>query len=141
MSQSIETTYSPVASGSYSQARISNGFLFLAGVGPYDPATREIVGSTVEEQTTRVVENIRAVLRAANCDLEDIVNSMVFLADLRRDWAGFDATYGSFFRQPYPARTAVGATLKNVLVEIAVVAAVPGRHDGAGTADGVLNHA
>lgn len=127
MSQSIEATNSPVPSGSYSQARISNGFLFLAGVGPYDPTTREIMGSTVEEQTVRVVENIRAVLRAANCDLGDVVNSTVFLADLGRDWAAFDATYGSFFRPPYPARTAVGATLKNVLVEIAVVAVVPER--------------
>jgi reactive intermediate/imine deaminase len=131
VSQSIEATNSPAPSGSYSQARISNGLLFLAGVGPYDPATREIVGSTVEEQTVRVVENIRAVLLAANCDLGDVVNSTVFLADLGRDWAAFDATYGSFFQPPYPARTAVGATLKNMLVEIAVVAALPERR-GAG---------
>lgn len=137
VSQSIDVTNSPAPSGSYSQARISNGLLFLAGVGPYDPTTREIVGSTVEEQTVRVVENIRAVLRAANCDLEDIVNSTVFLADLGRDWAAFDATYGSFFRQPYPARTAVGATLKNVLVEIAVVAVVHEHQNGSATGDGI----
>lgn len=115
---------SPIPSGSYSQARIAGSFLYLAGVGPYDPVTREVVGTTIEEQTRRVMENIRAVLRAVDADLGDIVNSTVYLANLERDWAAFDATYGSFFVPPYPARTAVGATLKAMLVEIAVVAAL-----------------
>jgi 2-iminobutanoate/2-iminopropanoate deaminase len=110
--------------------------LFVAGVGPYDPVTRAIVGTMVEEQTERVVDNIRAVLRGADCDLQDIINTTVYLANLERDWAAFDATYGRFFKPPYPARTAVGVTLKGaVLVEISVVASLRGtgghRTDGA----------
>lgn len=105
--------------------------LFLAGVGPYDPETREIVGTTIEEQTVQTVNNVRALLVAAGCDLQDVVNTTAYLADLDRDWAGFDAAYGAFFAPPYPARTAVGATLKRTLVELAVVALLsPERPDG-----------
>jgi 2-iminobutanoate/2-iminopropanoate deaminase len=110
--------------------------LFVAGVGPYDPVTRAVVGATVTEQTVRVVDNIRAVLRGAGCDLQDIVNSTVYLADLERDWSAFDAAYGEFFAPPYPARTAVGATLKaTVLVEISVVATM--REPAGGASDGM----
>jgi reactive intermediate/imine deaminase len=118
----VHTSDSPAPSGSYSQARVSNGMLFLAGVGPYDPVTRQVVGTTIVEQTERVLENIRAVLLAAGKDLADVVSTTAYLAQLERDWREFDATYGRFFSPPYPARTAVGAQLKNVLVELAVVA-------------------
>ncbi len=121
----ISVTTSPVPSGAYSQAVVANGLVFVAGVGPYDPATRAIVGTTIEEQTVRTVENIRAVLVKAGCDLDDIVNSTVYLAELHRDWPAFDATYRSLLTEPYPARATTGAVLKNILVEIAVVAALP----------------
>lgn len=94
-------------------------------MGPYDPATRAVVGTTIEEQTVQTVRNIRAILLDAGCDLGDVVNSTLYLAELHRDWDAFDATYGSFFTPPYPARAATGATLKGILVEIAVVAAMP----------------
>lgn len=118
----VHTSDSPAPSGSYSQARVSNGMLFLAGVGPYDPLTRDVVGTTIAEQTEQVLRNIRAVLVAAGRDMGDVVSTTAYLADLERDWAEFDATYGRFFLPPYPARTAVGARLKNVLVEVAAVA-------------------
>jgi reactive intermediate/imine deaminase len=122
----IETPDSPAPSGSYSQARVCNGLLFLAGVGPYHPKTRAVVGSNISQQTVQVVENIRAVLRPAGCDLADVVYTTAYLAELQRDWADFDATYGRFFSPPYPARTAVGAQLKSVLLEVAVVAQLNG---------------
>jgi 2-iminobutanoate/2-iminopropanoate deaminase len=71
------------------------------------------------------MKNIRATLLAAGCDFVDIVNSTVYLAELNRDWTAFDATYRTFLEEPYPARAAVGAALKNILVEIAVVAVIP----------------
>ena len=120
----ISVTSSPVPSGAYSQAIVANGVLFAAGVGPYDPVTRAVVGATVEEQTAQVMENIREILRGAGLDLENVVSSTVYLADLQRDWPAFDKTYGNFFSKPFPARTAVGATLKGILVEIAVIAAI-----------------
>ncbi|MCU1495013.1 MAG: reactive intermediate/imine deaminase [Acidimicrobiaceae bacterium] len=123
--QEIKAATSPVPSGAYSQAIVANGLLFVAGVGPYDPATRVVIGSTIEDQTIQTVENLRAILLAAHCDLGDVVNSTVYLAELQRDWAGFDATYGSLFSAPYPARATTGAVLKGILVEIAVVAALP----------------
>ena len=83
------------------------------------------MGTTIEEQTVKTIENIRAILVGAGCDLGDIVNSTVYLAELDRDWAAFDATYRSLLAEPYPARATTGAVLKNILVEIAVVAALP----------------
>jgi 2-iminobutanoate/2-iminopropanoate deaminase len=121
----ISVKTSPVPSGAYSQAVVANGLVFVAGIGPYDAATRAVVGNTIEEQTTKTVENIRAILLEAGCDLCDIVNSTVYLANLHRDWAAFDATYQSLLNEPYPARATTGAVLKNILVEIAVVAALP----------------
>lgn len=114
---------SPVASGAYSQGVIASGLLFVAGVGPYDPTTRAVVGTTVEEQTVQTMANIREILLGAGLDFEDVVNSTVYLAELQRDWPAFDKTYASFFSSPFPARAAVGATLKGILVEIAVIAA------------------
>jgi 2-iminobutanoate/2-iminopropanoate deaminase len=123
--EAIKVKTSPVPSGAYSQAIVANGLVFVAGVGPYDPQTRAIVGTTVEDQTAKTLENIRAILVEAGCDLGDIVNSTVYLADLQRDWAAFDATYRSVLTEPFPARATTGAVLKNILVEIAVVAALP----------------
>jgi 2-iminobutanoate/2-iminopropanoate deaminase len=116
---------SPVPSGAYSQAVVTNGLVFVAGVGPYDPSTRAIVGTTIEEQTVQTIENIRAILLGAGCGLGDIVNSTAYLAELDRDWAAFDATYRRLLTEPFPARATTGAVLKNILVEIAVVAALP----------------
>ncbi|MCU1488644.1 MAG: hypothetical protein JWM85_49 [Acidimicrobiaceae bacterium] len=120
--EEISVTTSPAPSGGYSQAIRANGFLFLAGVGPYDPKTRVIEGTTIEEQTILTMENIRTTLNAAGSDLSDIVNATVYLAELQRDWAAFDATYRSLLTPPYPARATTGAVLKGILIEIAVVA-------------------
>lgn len=125
MKSQITVEGSPKPSGAYSQGIVANGFLFVAGVGPYDPTTRAIVGETVEEQTVQTMENIRGTLLAAGCDFHDIVNSTVYLAELNRDWTAFDATYRTFLEEPFPARAAVGTALKNILVEIAVVAVIP----------------
>jgi 2-iminobutanoate/2-iminopropanoate deaminase len=123
--EAINVTTSPVPSGAYSQAVVANGLVFVAGVGPYDAKTRAIVGDTIEEQTRQTIENIRAILVEPGCDLGDIVNSTVYLADLHRDWAAFDAAYSALIPKPYPARATTGAVLKNILVEMAVVAVLP----------------
>jgi len=119
----IITDGAPKPSGAYSQAVSANGFLFVAGVGPYDPLTRLIVGSSIEEQTVQVMTNIGEVLRSRELSFGDVVNTTVYLADLNRDFVGFDAAYSRFFEPPFPARATTGAVLKNFLVEIAVIAA------------------
>lgn len=121
----IKVTDAPVASGNYSQAISARGLVFVAGNGPYDPETRKVVGQTIEEQTDRTMRNIEAILRGAGLDWSHVVNATVYLEHLLRDWAGFDRIYGSFLTPPYPARATTGAALKNILVEISVVAVMP----------------
>jgi reactive intermediate/imine deaminase len=123
--QAISVTDAPVASGNYSQAIAAGGMLFVAGNGPYDPATRRVVGDTVEEQTERTMRNISAILHGAGLDWSHVVTTTAYLEHLQRDWAGFDRVYGSFLTPPYPARTTIGAALKNILVEISVIAVMP----------------
>jgi len=123
--RAIAVTDAPVASGNYSQAIDAGGLVFVAGNGPYDPATREVVGETIEVQTDRTMRNIEAILRGAGLDWSHVVNTTAYLEHLLRDWAGFDRVYGTFLTPPYPARATTGAALKNILVEISVVAVMP----------------
>jgi 2-iminobutanoate/2-iminopropanoate deaminase len=123
--QAISVTDAPVASGNYSQAIAAAGLLFVAGNGPYDPETREVVGDTIEEQTERTMRNVAAILRGAGLDWSHVVNTTAYLEHLQRDWAGFDRVYGTFLTPPYPARATTGAALKNILVEISVIAVMP----------------
>jgi reactive intermediate/imine deaminase len=124
MKRQVETGDAPRAGGAYSQAIAANGFLYTAGYGPQDPATGQIVGTGVGEQTQQVLRNISAVLAAEGLDLSDVVKATVHLADLDRDFPAFNQAYASHFTPPYPVRTTVGSRLVgSMLVEIDVVAA------------------
>jgi 2-iminobutanoate/2-iminopropanoate deaminase len=123
--RAITVSAAPVASGNYSQAVQAASLVFVAGNGPYDPETRKVVGETIEAQTDRTMRNIEAILRGAGLDWSHVVNTTAYLEHLQRDWAGFDRVYGTFLTPPYPARATTGATLKNILVEISVVAVMP----------------
>jgi enamine deaminase RidA (YjgF/YER057c/UK114 family) len=98
--------------------------MFTAGFGPVDPATGQIVGAEIGEQTRQVLRNIGTVLASAGLGFGDVVKSTVHLADVTRDFAGFNAAYAEFFTEGYPVRTTVGSTLPGILVEIDVVAAL-----------------
>lgn len=123
--RAVTVNDAPVASGHYSQAIQAGALVFVAGNGPYDPETRQVVGETIEEQTDRTMRNIEAILHGAGLDWSHVVSTTAYLEQLHRDWTGFDRVYGTFLTPPYPARTAIGATLKNILVEISVVAVMP----------------
>ena len=120
--EKIETPNAPRPAGAYSQGIVAGGFLFTAGFGPQDPATGKVVGGTIEAQTEQVMKNVAAVLAAHDLDFSHVVKATVHLQDLRRDFAGFNATYEKFLSAPYPVRTTVGSALANILVEIDVVA-------------------
>jgi reactive intermediate/imine deaminase len=120
----VTTTEAPQPSGSYSQGIVANGFLYTAGFGPLDPASKAVVGETIEEQTELTLRNLGAVLREVGLDNSDVVKVTVHLQHLDRDFAGFDATYRGTFSAPLPVRTTVGSTLAGILVEIDVVAAL-----------------
>ena len=125
--EAVVSSSAPNPSGAYSQAVAANGFLFVAGAGPYDPVTRAVIGHTIGEQTRQVMRNIEGVLVAAGLGFGDVVSSTVYLASLERDFAEFDAAYSLSFKPPFPARITTGAVLKNILVEIAVIAAYGGQ--------------
>jgi 2-iminobutanoate/2-iminopropanoate deaminase len=123
MKQVIATAEAPAAVGPYSQAIAVGGLLFCAGQIPLDPATNELVSDDITAQTTRVCENISAVLSANAMTFTNVVKSTVFLTDLA-DFAAMNAVYANFFAHPYPARSTiqVAALPKGARVEIEVIA-------------------
>lgn len=125
MKQAVSTLGAPRPSGAYSQGIRSGGFVFTAGVGPQDPGTGAIVGGDVETQTRRVLVSLAAILEAAGTDLAHSVKATVHLADVARDFAGFNRVYEELMPDPKPVRTTVGSTLKGILVEIDLVAECP----------------
>jgi 2-iminobutanoate/2-iminopropanoate deaminase len=121
----ISTAGAPKAIGPYSQAISTNGFLFTAGQVALDPSTGELVNGGIAEQTTRALENLRAVLKAAGCGLDQVVKTTVFLVDMA-DFSAMNEVYGRVFGAHRPARStvAVAALPKGARVEIEVIATV-----------------
>jgi 2-iminobutanoate/2-iminopropanoate deaminase len=124
----IATNGAPAAIGPYSQAVRAGNLVFTAGQIALDPSTQLVVGPGITEQTTRVMENLKAILEAAGTSLEQVVKATVFLTDFN-DFAAMNAVYGAYL-QPEgvqaPARTTVEVSRlpKDVLVEIELVAEV-----------------
>jgi 2-iminobutanoate/2-iminopropanoate deaminase len=119
----ISTDRAPKPGGGYSQGLRVGNLVFVAGQVPRDPQTGEMAGDTIEEQTTRVLENVKAVLEAAGASMADVVKSTVHLSDVG-NFSRFDAVYSTYFPEPRPVRTTVGSGLKGILVEIDVIAVV-----------------
>lgn len=112
-----------VAIGPYSHAIDTGTTVFLSGQTPIDPATGELVTGSIDAQTRRCLENLRAVLDAGGLALDDVVKCTVFLTDMS-DFVEMNAAYASFFTEPFPARTtvAVAGLPRNARVEIEMVA-------------------
>ena len=120
----IETTNAPAAIGPYSQSYIVNGLLFTSGQIPLNPATGEIVGTTIEEQTHQVMKNLGALLEAAGLTYENVVKTTCFLADMG-DFAAFNAVYAEYMTgKPARSCVAVKTLPKNVLCEVELIAEV-----------------
>ena len=119
----IATTAAPGAIGPYSQAIEANGFVFVSGQIPLDPATGAFVPGGVEEQAEQSLRNLKAVLAGAGCTLGDVVKTTVFLADIN-DFAAINAIYADYFKVEPPARSCVevAALPKGGLFEIEAVA-------------------
>jgi 2-iminobutanoate/2-iminopropanoate deaminase len=123
----VATAGAPKAIGPYSQGVITNGFLFTAGQVALDPAKGELVPGGITEQTTRALENLRAILSSAGTDFSQVVKTTVFLVDMA-DFTAMNEVYGRAFGNHRPARStvAVAALPRGALVEIEVIAAVRG---------------
>ena len=121
----VQTASAPEAIGPYSQAIVAGGMVYTAGQIPLDPATMQVVGSTIEEQTARVLENLSAVLDAAGASLSSVVRTTVFLRDMG-EFAAMNEVYARWFGDHKPARSTVQAARlpRDVKVEIDVIAAL-----------------
>lgn len=124
MKNVIATAAAPGAIGPYSQATEANGFVFVSGQLPLDPATGAFVPGGVDAQAEQSLNNLKAILAGAGCALTDVVKTTVFLTDMG-DFAAVNAVYAKFFETECPARSAVqvGALPKGALVEIEAIAA------------------
>jgi 2-iminobutanoate/2-iminopropanoate deaminase len=122
----ISTQNTPAAIGPYSQAIRIGDLIYTSGQVALNPATGQIVFGGIAEQTTRVLENLKAVLEAAGTDLSHVVKTVVFLKDMN-DFAAMNATYGKYLAPEgtvAPARSTVEVARlpKDALVEIEVIA-------------------
>ncbi len=97
--------------------------LYVSGQIPADPMTEELIQSSIEDETRRVMQNIGALLAEAGYNFADIVKTSIFLSDMKH-FAAVNQVYGSFFKSEFPAREtmAVLGLPKNVNVEISVIA-------------------
>jgi len=103
----IQTDGAPKAIGSYSQAIRAGQTVYLAGQIPLDPASMKVVEGPIEKQIERVFENLAAVATAAGGSLANIVKLTVYLTDLRH-FPNVNEVMARYFREPFPARAAVG---------------------------------
>ncbi len=113
--------------GAYSQGWRAGDFIFLPGTGPADPATGELVGDTIEQQTEKTIDNMAVILAADGASLSDVVKVTAHLSDASL-FNRYNAVYARRFRPPYPVRTTVGSDLgasPGMLIEIDCIAYKP----------------
>jgi len=124
MKKTITTINAPAPIGPYNQAVLANGTLYVSGQIGMNPKTMELVEGKIEEETRQVMENLKAVLNAANMDFEHVVKSSIFLSNMD-DFTQVNEIYGTYFEaETAPARetVAVKTLPKNVKVEISMIA-------------------
>ena len=102
----IHTDRAPAAVGPYSQAIVCGGLVWVAGQIPLDPSSGRLVGETIEEQTERVLLNLRAILEAAGTGMDRVVRATVYLKDLA-EFDAVNAVYARHFGENPPARACV----------------------------------
>ena len=133
MKKIVSTSDAPAAIGPYSQAIRSGPLLFCAGQIPLDPRSGQMASDDISEQAKRVLENISAILRAANLNFGHVVKTTIFLTSMD-DFQTVNEIYGSYFRENPPARStvAVSALPKGAKVEIEVIAMASDAGDASG---------
>jgi len=123
--QIISTPEAPAAIGVYSQAVRVGNTIWVSGQIPLDPATKELVKGDIEAQIRQVFENLKAIVAAAGATFDDVVKATVFLIDLSH-FALVNKVMAEYFREPYPARAAVGVSAlpRGALVEVECIVAL-----------------
>ena len=126
----------PSAVGAYPHLQRVGDLIFISGMGPRQPGTNEIPGGPIKDdsgnpldydikaQTHAVIDNVRVILEEYGSDLESVVDVLVFLTDMERDFSGYNEVYAEYFSETLPARTtvAVDALPTSIAIELKVVA-------------------
>jgi 2-iminobutanoate/2-iminopropanoate deaminase len=121
MSQHIHTNLAPEFPLPFSQALRAGDFVYVSGQVGVDPATREVAGETIEEQTVQCLRNIETILEAAGLSLDHIVKINAFLSR-QEDFPGYNEAYENVMKKPFPTRTSIGCSIGSYLVEIDAIA-------------------
>ncbi|MFP6082152.1 RidA family protein [Helicobacter pylori] len=123
MKEVIHSTLAPKAIGPYSQAIATNDLVFVSGQLGIDATTGEFKGADIHSQTTQSMENIKAILKEAGLGMDSVVKTTILLKSLD-DFSVVNGIYGSYFKEPYPARATFQVTKlpKDALVEIEAIA-------------------
>ena len=124
MKKKIETNNAPAAIGPYSQAVEAGNLVFASGAIPVEHSTGELVEAKIELQARKAFDNLKAVLAAAGCSLDDVVKTTVFLSNME-DFATVNGIYAEYFSgEVLPARSAiqVAALPKKAMIEIEAIA-------------------
>jgi 2-iminobutanoate/2-iminopropanoate deaminase len=114
----------PKAGGHYSHAIVANGFVYVSGQGPVDPATNTMPDNFAA-QVRQTLRNLQTILKGAGADMKDVVKINAYLSDITR-FQEYNTIYKEFFPSEPPARTTIGCQLVGIQVEIDCVAALPG---------------
>jgi 2-iminobutanoate/2-iminopropanoate deaminase len=125
MKKIISSDAAPRAIGPYSQAVVVNGMAYLSGQIPIDPSTNQLIEGGIEQQTERVLENLKAVLAAAGASFASVAKTTVFLKDMA-EFPKMNEVYSRYFPENPPARSTVQAAKlpRDVSVEIDCIAVV-----------------
>ncbi|GAA8184392.1 RidA family protein [Helicobacter pylori] len=123
MKEVIHSTLATKAIGPYSQAIATNDLVFVSGQLGIDASTGEFKGTDIHSQTTQSMENIKAILKEAGLGMDSVVKTTILLKSLD-DFSVVNEIYGSYFKEPYPARATfqVAKLPKDALVEIEAIA-------------------
>jgi 2-iminobutanoate/2-iminopropanoate deaminase len=121
--QIINTTGAPKPLAGYSQAVKAGGFIFVSGQGPFDPETGDIVGGTIQEQTSQCLKNIEAILHSAGSSLNKAVSATWILGE-EDNFAGMNEEWGKWFPTDPPARQGAKLAIhpKGMKISIALIA-------------------
>ncbi len=121
--ESINVHDAPDAIGPYCHAMKVGNLVFCSGQTPLNPDTMKLVGTTIEEQTKRVLDNLSIVLAGVGLTLKNIVKTTVYLKDMN-DFQGMNKVYGEMFQEHRPSRTTISIKQNplNALVEIECIA-------------------
>jgi 2-iminobutanoate/2-iminopropanoate deaminase len=125
MKKQIETQAAPKAIGPYSQAIQVGNTVYISGQIPLDPSTSKMVDGGIEAETKRVLENIKAIVKASGGEMANIVKTTILLADMN-DFSKVNEIYESYFSSPFPARATfqVSRLPRDARVEIEAIAQI-----------------